>query len=325
MDTIGHILPVLLCGGAGTLLWPLLGERTLLQAAAERSSDIGAAAPLIVCSEGLRFMVESQLARIGLTPGALLVEPHGRGTAPALTAAAVHALAADDPVLLALPSDHLVTRPQAFLRALRRGAALARRGYIVAFGAPAVAPETAYGYLRAGLPILAPGEPGDPDAHFVEAFVEKPDAATARSYVESRQYRWNAGILAVRASVWIDAVGCYNRAMLAACERAYRNAEREPRTREQAAETLSSVRLRLHAPSFSQCPSDSIDCAILERIAQDASFPAAVVSLDAGWADAATRHRYAGEHPHAAAGASTAAGGAPGRGEAARRSAAGSP
>lgn len=270
---------MLLCGGAGTRLWPLFGERTLLQEAAVRSSGIAAAAPpLVVCGEGPRFMVADQLRRIGLQPSTILVEPEGRGTAPALTLAAVHALSADDPVLLALPSDHAVTDPHAFQRALERGAALARNGYIVTFGVPATSAETAFGYLRAGRPVIgAPGEGACGDAHFVEAFVEKPDAAAARAYVSSHQYRWNAGIFAVRASVWIDAVGCYNRAMLAACERAYRNGAREHGC------------VRVQAESFSACPADSIDYAVMERITQDAaSFPAVVVNLDAGWADVAT-------------------------------------
>lgn len=243
-----------------------------------RSSGIAEAAPpLVVCGEGPRFMVADQLRRIGLQPGLILVEPEGRGTAPALTLAAVHALMDDDPVLLALPSDHAVTRPQDFQRALERGAALARNGYIVTFGVPAASAETAFGYLRAGRPVIGSGESAGADAHFIEAFVEKPDAAAARAYVSSHQYRWNAGIFAVRASVWIDAIGCYNRAMLAACERAYRQGAR------------SAGCLHVHAESFAGCPADSIDYAVMERITQDgASFPAVVVNLDAGWADVAT-------------------------------------
>jgi mannose-1-phosphate guanylyltransferase/mannose-6-phosphate isomerase len=281
LNPIGNILPVLLCGGAGTRLWPLLGERTLLQEAAVRTSGIAdAAPPLVVCGEGPRFMVADQLRRIGLQPSTILVEPEGRGTAPALTLAAVHSLSEDDPVLLALPSDHAVSEPRAFQRALERGAALARNGYIVTFGVPATSAETMFGYLRAGRPVVdingGPRLAEAADAHFVDAFVEKPDAAAAQAYVSSQQYRWNAGIFAVRASVWIDAIGCYNRAMLAACERAYRNGVHEQGC------------VRVHAASFAGCPADSIDYAVMERITQDAaSFPAVVVNLDAGWTDVA--------------------------------------
>src|SRR6185503_8237772 len=113
----------------------------------------------------------------------------GRGTAPALTLAAVHAVTADDPVLVAMPSDHFIAQREAFQRAIARGAALAAKGSLVAFGVPPAGAETGYGYIRAA---------GD----YVEQFVEKPDAETARSYFASGNYLWNAGIFAVRASVW---------------------------------------------------------------------------------------------------------------------------
>ena len=289
------IQPVILCGGSGTRLWPLSrqhypkqlhalnGEKTLLEETVARSS--GAASfvePLVVCNEGHRFMVAEQVRRAGARPKAILLEPAGdgagsggRGTAPALTLAAVHAVTADDPVLLAMPSDHVVEDNAAFQAAVERAAALARQGYIVTFGVPPATPETGYGYIRAGGIVKSEGSsPREPQAHYVEAFVEKPDAALARTYVESGKYLWNAGIFVVRASVWIDAIGSFRKEILAACERAYRLGKRD------------GAFLRAESAAFSECPADSIDYAVMERLAEPASsYEAVVVRLDAGWSD----------------------------------------
>jgi mannose-1-phosphate guanylyltransferase/mannose-6-phosphate isomerase len=257
------IQPVILCGGSGTRLWPLSrehhpkplhavnGERTLLQETALRCD----AEPLVVCNEAHRFLVQEQLARAGCRPKALILESQGRGTAPALTLAAVHSVTADDPVLVAMPSDHFIAQREAFRRALERGAALAGKGRIVAFGVPPAAPETGYGYIRA-------------DGEFLEQFVEKPDAAKAAEYFASGKYLWNAGIFAVRASVWIDAIGSWAPRILKACERAYRQGRRD------------GGFLRVDPAAFAECPADSIDYAVMEKVAD-----AMVVRLDAGWSD----------------------------------------
>jgi mannose-1-phosphate guanylyltransferase/mannose-6-phosphate isomerase len=205
------------------------------------------------------------LKRIGTKPKAILLEPKGRGTAPALTLAAVHAVTADDPVLLVTPSDHVIARNDAFKRAVERGASVARHGYIVAFGVPPCSPETGYGYIRAGRDVS-----GIENAKYIDAFVEKPDPATAQAYFDSKNYLWNAGIFAVRASVWIDAIGEFRKDILSACERAYRQGKRD------------GAFWRVDASLFQDCPSDSIDYAVMERISQNA---AVVVRLDAGWSD----------------------------------------
>ena len=257
------IQPVILCGGSGTRLWPLSrehhpkplhavnGERTLLQETALRCT----AEPLLVCNESHRFLVQAQLRRAGVRPKAILLESKGRGTAPALTLAAVHAVTADDPVLLAMPSDHFIAQREAFQRAMERGAALARKGSIVAFGVPPAAAETGYGYIKA-------------NSEYVEQFVEKPDATRAQEYVASGQYLWNAGIFAVRASVWIDAIGSFRPEILKACERAYRQGRRD------------GGFLRVDPAAFADCPADSIDYAVMEQVND-----AMVVRLEAGWSD----------------------------------------
>ena len=258
------IQPVILCGGSGTRLWPLSrehhpkplhavnGERTLLQETALRCDG---QQPLVVCNETHRFLVQEQLRRAGSRPKAIILESKGRGTAAALTLAAVHAVTADDPVLIAMPSDHFIPQREAFQRAVARGAALAGKGSIVAFGVQPAGAETGYGYIRAS---------GD----YIEAFVEKPDAAKAAEYVASGKYLWNAGIYALRASVWIDAIGNFRPEILKACERAYRQGKRD------------GGFLRVDPAAFAECPADSIDYAVMEKLTD-----AMVVRLDAGWSD----------------------------------------
>jgi len=255
--------PVILCGGSGTRLWPLSrehhpkplhavnGERTLLQETALRCQS----EPLVICNESHRFLVQEQLRRAGIRPRAILLESKGRGTAAALTLSAIHAITADDPVLLAMPSDHFIAQREAFQRAMARGAALAEQGKIVAFGVPPTAPETGYGYIKS-------------QGEYLEAFVEKPDAATAAQYLASGQYLWNAGIFAVKASVWLDAIGEFRPDIFKACERSYRQGKRD------------GAFYRVDPAAFAECPSDSIDYAVMEKTTD-----AMVVRLDAGWSD----------------------------------------
>lgn len=285
-----RIQPVILCGGAGTRLWPLSreqypkqllalnGDLTLLQTTLQRmegaAQNAQLAEPVIVCNEEHRFLVAEQLRAIGANSRSIILEPCGRGTAPALTLAALHTLRDDDPILLVMPSDHVIADRRLFQDAAERGAALAARGYLVTFGVPPTSPETGYGYIRAGEEV----ETGStPVARFIRSFVEKPDEKTARSYCASGRYMWNSGIFAVRASVWIDSLGNFQPEMLAACERAH------------AQGTWDAGFYRIDKKAFADCPQDSIDYAVMERLepapATDTAPRAVVVSMDAGWSD----------------------------------------
>ena len=283
------VQPVILCGGAGTRLWPLSrehfpkqllaldGDDTLLQATARRLDGAmpeleESAAPIVVCNREHRFMVAEQLRAAGLPLGTLIPEPAGRGTAPALTLAALHARAAGDPVLLVMPADHVIQDLPAFQDAVARGVSLASAEDVVTFGVPPGLAETGYGYIRVGVEF----EPFQrPRAYCVDQFVEKPDLATARGYVGSGEYLWNSGIFALRASVWLAALERARPDILEACERAYREGGRQGDAYVPGEE------------AFSACPEDSIDYAVMERLGCGAGSAAraAVVRLEVGWSD----------------------------------------
>ena len=286
-----NIQPVILCGGAGTRLWPLSrehypkqllalnGDHSLLQQTALRLRELknvrgeAAAEPLVVCNEEHRFLVNEQLQACGVCGGRFLLEPFGRGTAPALTLAAIDRVTEGDPVLLAAPADHVIARQPEFAAAVAQGAKLAAAGYLVTFGVPPSAPETGYGYIRAGRRI---DTPGGPLAQFVDDFIEKPDAETA-SYLAGGDYLWNSGIFAVRASTWIECISALRDDLFKACERARRLGKRD------------GAFVHVERAAFETCPADSIDCAVMENICRRTpgapAALAAVVPLDAGWSD----------------------------------------
>ena len=281
------LLPVVLCGGSGTRLWPLsrehypkqllplIGDDSLLQATVRRVADMqglpGALLPpLVVCNEEYRFLIAQQLLAGGRKPGAILLEPCGRNTAPALTLAALLAGhgGESEPILLAMPADHLVSDLEVFHDSVRKACRLAAAGRIVTFGIVPLTDEPGYGYIRVGAPI------GDGDgAMEVAAFVEKPDRETARSYVSSGDYLWNSGIFVVRPSVWLNAMGRYRPDILAACREAAGGFTRDEQF------------MRVDNEAFARCPSDSIDYAVMEKLAPSGAQAAAVVPLAAGWSD----------------------------------------
>lgn len=279
------ILPVILCGGAGTRLWPLsrqqfpkqmlnlAGDHTMLQStalrinAAKLPEDWHLDYPLVVGQEECRFLTAEQLHQIGLTQSRILLEPIGRNTAPALTLAALAATAGnEDPVLVVMPADHVMTQPERFCEALHKGIPLALEGRVVTFGITPSSPEVGYGYIQCGAGI------GDSGATEIAQFVEKPDAETAKSYLAAGNYLWNSGIYVVRASVWLEQIGRFRPDILEACRTAM----------EMSAQDTDFI--RVGAAAFAACPSDSIDYAVMERITGDSQL-SAVLPLSAGWSD----------------------------------------
>ena len=269
------IRPIILSGGAGTRLWPtsralhpkqfmpLTSERTMIQETALRVSDSERfLPPVVVCNEEHRFTVASELQQVGISPEVEVLEPVGRNTAPAIAAAAA-LCAAHDPeeLLLVLPADHHIARPDLFLDVIAQGAGLAEEGKLVTFGIVPDAPETGFGYICAG---EATGEGG----FAVDAFVEKPDADTARGYLDAGGYFWNAGIFLFRADRMI-------RELEALAPDIWRHAARAVTTGR-----LDLDFLRLSAEAFELCPSDSIDYAVMEHTKD-----AVVVPADIGWSD----------------------------------------
>ena len=271
------MIPVVLSGGSGTRLWPLsraaypkqflplTDGQTMFQNTLARLRGVpGLGDPLVVCNQEHRFVVAEQLRLLGSAHRGILLEPFGRNTAPAVAIAALHVQAQDeDPLLLVLPADHVITELGPFHAALEAGRALADAGHLVTFGVIPTHPETGYGYIKAGGEALCGGA-GRP----VARFVEKPDLATAQAYVASGDYFWNSGMFLFRASRFLAELARLNPAMLEACRAALAGGKAD----------LEFVRLCSEA--FAACPDDSIDYAVMEHTPH-----AAVVPLDAGWND----------------------------------------
>jgi mannose-1-phosphate guanylyltransferase/mannose-6-phosphate isomerase len=288
-----RIIPVVLSGGSGTRLWPvsrekhpkqlqpLLGEASLLQDTLQRLEGLPLGAPIVVSNQEYRFITAEQLRLLGLANWTLLLEPVGRNTAPALTAAALYATRdGADPVLLTTPADHHVRDAGAFRAAVLRGLPEAEAGAVVTFGILPDRPETGYGYIETK--VMQSGVPGDGASDTARgapmdllAFREKPDAVTAQAYVAGGRHFWNSGIFMLRASVWIKAIGHFAPEILAACRQAVAAAEAD------------GDFVRLDATAFAASPADSIDYAVMEKLpaAADLAILGRVVPLDVGWSD----------------------------------------
>jgi len=271
------ITPVILSGGSGTRLWPmsrrdypkqflpLVGDNTMLRDTALRVGVPSLfAPPLVVCNEEHRFMVAEQLRRQEQPPQGILLEPLGRNTAPALTAAALWLLARDpDAVMLVLPSDHVVQDITAFREAARTAAEAARDGRLVTFGITPRAPETGFGYIAAGAPLDSPA-----GVREVAGFVEKPDLETAQAFLAGGNHFWNSGMFVFRADTLLAEVEALEPEIAAATRKAVDDGK----------DDLDFFRLDRDA--FGKVPAQSIDYAVMEKTDR-----AAVVPVDIGWSD----------------------------------------
>lgn len=272
-----RIQPVILCGGAGTRLWPLsrrLYPKQLLPLTSSRSmlqETVGRVRnrdrfrpPLIICNEEHRFVIAEQLRDSHVRPRAIVLEPTGRNTAPAAAVAALIATETDpDAVLFLLPSDHVIGRPRRFQAAIAAAAKAARSGHLVTFGIEPTEPATGYGYIRRGAKLR-----GGSGCFRVDSFIEKPDRKFAEKLLAAGDTYWNSGMFMISAKTLLEEFQRYEPKLVAACRKAV------------AGGVADLDFFRLDAKSFGSAPSISIDVAVMERTAG-----AAVIPVDIGWSD----------------------------------------
>ncbi|MBU2279752.1 MAG: mannose-1-phosphate guanylyltransferase/mannose-6-phosphate isomerase [Gammaproteobacteria bacterium] len=271
-------MPVIMAGGSGTRLWPLsrgnypkqflalTGAHSMLQQTLLRLSGIAHSAPLLICNEDHRFIAAEQLRQLNINDAAILLEPVGRNTAPAIALAALKAVQqGDDPLLLVLAADHVIADTKAFQAAVLQAEQFANSGKLVTFGIVPTHAETGYGYIRRGGATA--------DAYFVQSFVEKPNAATAEQYLQTGEYYWNSGMFMFKASAYLQQLQQFRPDIYQACTAALTE------------QTPDMDFIRINKDAFMACPDDSIDYAIMEPLTANGSDSVVVVPLDAGWND----------------------------------------
>ncbi|RIA35550.1 mannose-1-phosphate guanylyltransferase/mannose-1-phosphate guanylyltransferase/mannose-6-phosphate isomerase [Hephaestia caeni] len=273
MSESPRVVPVILSGGSGTRLWPmsrpecpkqllaLTADETMLQLTVRRTQDAAHFdAPIVVANAHHADQVEAQLGAVGASAQALVLEPAGRNTAPAIALAALAAGGGPAP-LLVMPSDHVITDVAAFHRAIEAALPLVNDGWLVTFGITPDAPETGYGWIAQGQAIV-------PGVHRVERFVEKPPRDRAEAMLAAGGHYWNGGIFLFRADMFLGALAVHAPDMLAACRQAMDRAARV------------GSRIMPDTEAFAACPADSIDYAVMEKADR-----VAVVPVSMGWSD----------------------------------------
>ncbi|NQD79935.1 mannose-1-phosphate guanylyltransferase/mannose-6-phosphate isomerase [Pseudomonas sp. CrR14] len=269
------LVPVIMAGGSGSRLWPLSrqlspkqflplvdSEMSMLQSTLGRLQGLEHEAPIVICNEQHRFLAAEQLRQCGRGDAAILLEPFGRNTAPAIALAALQATQDNqDPLLLVLAADHLIQDVPAYHRSIEKALELAGQGCLVTFGIVPTQAEIGYGYVEQGAELAA-------GCFAVNRFVEKPDLETATAYLDSGRYLWNSGMFVFRASRYLQELKRFVPAIHAACAESFAEASRDRDF------------IRIDAERFAACPDDSIDYAVMEHAEN-----VAVVALDAGWSD----------------------------------------
>ena len=274
------IIPIILCGGSGSRLWPLSREsypkqylslcsndnKTLLQHTAERLIGlINSRNPILICNEEHRFLVAEQMKEINIKPSAIILEPFGRNTAPAIALGAIKALSIEkNPNLLILSSDHNIKDEKKFLRVIEKGIPYIDSGSFVTFGIFPTSPETGYGYIRAKKPL----DHFEIKGEKISQFIEKPNLETAKSFIKDNRYLWNSGIFLFNANMILEEINKFNPQIIDSCSKSMQ-------------ENLVDLDFqRIEKNHFKLCPNISIDIAVMEKTQKGTVLP-----LSVGWSD----------------------------------------
>ena len=279
------IIPIILCGGTGSRLWPLSREsypkqylsldgaesKSLLQKTQERIKGLkNIKPPILICNEDHRFIVAEQMKEIGINPYSILLEPFGRNTAPAITLASLLALEKEeDPILIVLSSDHQITDTLQFVKTINNGLSYAKENRLVTFGVIPDSPETGFGYIEAENKL----DPKNIKGEKILRFIEKPNLERAKILIQDKRFSWNSGIFMFKASLILEEIGKFHPELISSSKKALKG------------ENYDLDFRRLNQQAFEKCPDLSIDVAVMER-----TNIGTVLPLNAGWSDLGSWH-----------------------------------